>query len=92
MTSNINVLNIGTGCGFPILELAERMGKTCMLYGLDPSADTVEMITAKKKLKEIVVAKIVSGLAKEIPFRYEYFGLITSNNGLVYVSVLSSRV
>ena len=82
MKSNINVLDIGSGGGFPMLELAERMGKTCMIYGLDPSADAVEMITAKKKLKEVVFAKIVKGVAEEIPFPDEYFGLITSNNGL----------
>jgi ubiquinone/menaquinone biosynthesis C-methylase UbiE len=82
MKSHMNVLDIGSGGGFPMLELAERMGKTCMIYGLDPSAEAIEMITAKKRHKDIVFAKIVKGVAEEIPFPDEYFGLITSNNGL----------
>jgi arsenite methyltransferase len=82
MKTHINVLDIGSGSGFPMLELAERLGKTCMVYGLDPSADAIKMITAKKEHKEIVFAKIVKGFAEEIPFPDEYFGLIVSNNGL----------
>ena len=82
MKSHINVLDIGSGSGFPMLELAERMGKTCMLYGLDPAEDAIAMITAKKTAKGIEYAKIVKGVAEEIPFPDDYFGLIVSNNGL----------
>lgn len=82
MKSHINVLDIGSGGGFPMLELAERMGKSCMVYGLDPLQDSIEMITAKKRLRGIEYAKIVKGVAEEIPFPDAYFGLIVSNNGL----------
>jgi arsenite methyltransferase len=82
MRSNINVLDIGSGGGFPMLELAGRMGKTCMVYGLDPSDDAISLMTAKKELKGIEFAKIVRGVAEAIPFPDEYFGLIVSNNGL----------
>jgi arsenite methyltransferase len=82
MRSHINVLDIGSGSGFPMLELAERMGKTCMVYGLDPSGDAISMIMAKKEARSIEYAKIIRGFAEEIPFPDEYFGLIVSNNGL----------
>jgi len=82
MKPNINVLDIGSGGGFPMLELAERMGKTCMVYGLDPTTESIEMITAKKLGKGIEYAKIVRGVAEAIPFPDGYFGLIVSNNGL----------
>ena len=82
MRTHINVLDIGSGGGFPMLELAERMGKTCMVYGLDPSDDSISMITAKKDIKGIEFAKIIRGVAEEIPFPDMYFGLIVSNNGL----------
>jgi arsenite methyltransferase len=82
MKTHINVLDIGSGSGFPMLELAERMGRTCMVYGLDPSADAIAMITEKKNARGIEFAKIVRGYAEEIPFPDEYFGLIVSNNGL----------
>jgi len=86
MKSHINVLDIGSGSGFPMLELAERMGKTCMVYGLDPSEDAIKMITVKKEGRGIELAKIVKGVAEEIPFPDEYFGLIVSNNGMNNVS------
>jgi arsenite methyltransferase len=82
MKTNVNVLDIGSGSGFPMLELAARMGRTCMVYGLDPSADSIGMITAKKEAKGIERAKIIQGVAEDIPFPDEYFGLIVSNNGL----------
>ena len=82
MRSGINVLDIGSGSGFPMLELAERMGSTCMVYGLDPSGESIGMITAKKEAKDIGLAKIVRGVAEDMPFPDEYFGLIVSNNGL----------
>ncbi|MCX6268517.1 MAG: methyltransferase domain-containing protein [Bacteroidetes bacterium] len=82
MKTHINVLDLGSGSGFPMLELAERMGKTCMVYGLDPSEEAIKMITSKKRSKGIEFAKIVKGIAEEIPFPDEYFGLIVSNNGL----------
>jgi len=82
MRSHINVLDIGSGSGFPMLELAERLGKTSMVYGLDPSQDAIDMITTKKELKGIFNARIIQGVAEEIPFPDEYFGLIVANNGL----------
>ena len=82
MRSGINVLDIGSGSGFPMLELAERLGKSCMVYGLDPSEDSVAMISKKKELRGIELAKIVRGVAEDIPFPDDYFGLIVSNNGL----------
>ncbi|MFZ4521875.1 MAG: class I SAM-dependent methyltransferase [Bacteroidales bacterium] len=86
MKTLMNVLDIGSGSGFPMLELAERMGKKCMVYGLDPSEEAIRMITAKKEARGIVFAKIVKGIAEEIPFPDQYFGLIVSNNGLNNVS------
>ncbi|MBN1577163.1 MAG: hypothetical protein JW913_11460 [Chitinispirillaceae bacterium] len=33
---NITALDIGFGCGFPLIELAMRLGPTCTVYGIDP--------------------------------------------------------
>jgi arsenite methyltransferase len=79
---DINVLDIGAGGGFPMLELAERFGESCQIYGLDPSEDAFSMITEKIRLKEIRNASIIRGFAEEIPFEDGFFGLITANNGL----------
>ena len=33
---NLTVLDIGSGAGFPLLELAERLGPSAKLCGIDP--------------------------------------------------------
>ena len=82
LASGINILDIGSGGGFPMIELAERFGESCHVYGLDPTEDTNRMIMEKIRLKEIRNASIIKGVAENIPFENEFFGLITSNNGL----------
>jgi len=82
MKSGMNVLDIGSGGGFPMFEIAERLGKSCMVYGLDPSEDSIAMITVKKEVKPVDNARIIKGFAEEMPFPDEYFNLIVSNNGI----------
>lgn len=82
----INILDIGSGSGFPMLEVAERYGLSCMVYGLDPSMDAIEMINSKKEAKGIINARILKGVAEDIPFPDKYFELVISNNGLNNVS------
>ena len=33
---NLRVLDVGCSTGFPLLELAQRLGPTCAVVGLDP--------------------------------------------------------
>jgi len=82
MKPGMNVLDIGSGSGFPMLEIAGRLGKSGMVYGLDPSGDSVAMINSKKEARNIDNARIIKGSAEEIPFPDEYFNLIVSNNGI----------
>ena len=46
---NLIVVDIGSGAGFPLMELAERLGKSCKLYGIDPWANA--NCRARKKIK-----------------------------------------
>jgi arsenite methyltransferase len=78
----IKVLDIGSGAGFPLLEIAERFGKTVSVYGIDPSPESLGMISEKIKLKGISNAFIQKGVAEDLPFPDQFFGLIVSNNGL----------
>ena len=32
----MTVLDVGFGTGFPLLELAQRLGKSATIYGIDP--------------------------------------------------------
>jgi arsenite methyltransferase len=78
----MNVLDIGSGGGFPMLELAERLGPGSHVYGIDPSDDAMAMITEKIRLKGISNATLVGGVAEALPFENEFFDLCISNNGL----------
>ena len=82
LVKGINILDIGSGAGFPLLEIAERAGKTVAVYGIDPSADSINMISKKIELKGISNAFITRGVAEELPFPDYFFGLIVANNGI----------
>ena len=43
----ICALDVGCGLGFPLLELAQRLGSSCHVYGLDPWAKAVERVRLK---------------------------------------------
>jgi ubiquinone/menaquinone biosynthesis C-methylase UbiE len=79
---NIRVLDIGCGGGFPMLELAGRLGKGSEVHGLDPSDDALEMLNSKIKLKGAANAFAVKGVGESVPFDNNYFDLVISNNGL----------
>jgi arsenite methyltransferase len=80
--SGINILDIGSGAGFPMLEIAERLGNSSKVFGIDPSDVAKNIITNKIRLKGIQNAQIIQGRAEELYFEDGFFGLITSNNGL----------
>jgi ubiquinone/menaquinone biosynthesis C-methylase UbiE len=82
MLPEINILDIGSGGGFPLIELAERFGESCQVHGIDPSEETNMMIREKIRLKEIRNVSIIQGVAENMPFKDNFFGLIASNNGL----------
>jgi arsenite methyltransferase len=82
LVPGIKILDIGSGSGFPMLEVAERAGKTSFVYGIDPSEDSIGMITEKIRLKGISNASVIRGIAEELPFPDCTFSLIVANNGL----------
>lgn len=82
LKKGINILDFGSGAGFPMLEIAERAGKTVSVYGIDPSDDSIKMISAKIEMKGIMNAFIRKGVAEELPYQDGYFGLIVANNGI----------
>ncbi len=83
---NMKILDIGSGGGFPMLEIAERAGTTCQVWGIDPSEDAVGMIRNKIALKKIPNAEIIKTTAEILPFPDKHFHLVVANNGLNNVS------
>lgn len=79
---NITVLDIGSGTGFPLTEIAMRLGNSCKVYGIDPWATAIKRIQEKIDFYEIRNVEMVNGFAENIPLKNNSINLITSNNGL----------
>ena len=79
---NITALDIGSGLGFPLLEVAMRLGNTCKVYGIDPWKAAVERIKTKIRIYGVTNVGIITGVAEKIPLPDNSVDLIFSNNGL----------
>ena len=82
----IAALDIGCGTGFPLLELAGRLGESCHVTGLDPWEAAIARIRMKIRTTGIGNVTVVPGIAEQMPFADASFDLIASNNGINNVS------
>jgi len=78
----LNILDIGSGSGFPIIELSERLGDTCKLYGLDPWSNANKRAIKKINAYKVPNVEIIEGDAEHIPFENAHFDLVISNLGI----------
>lgn len=79
---NMNVLDIGCGTGFPLIELANRLGSSCHVFGVDPWTSALKRIQLKTKIQNLSNVTIINGKAENLPFEDEFFSMIVSNNGI----------
>jgi arsenite methyltransferase len=88
MKKNIKVLDIGCGMGFPVLELAQRLGDSSVICAVDPWENALERVRLKMKMYQIMNVELFNAVAEKMPFENNYFDLIISNNGLNNVNNL----
>lgn len=79
---NITVIDIGSGAGFPLLELAERLGSSCKVYGIDPWTNANNRARQKMLDYGITNVEIIEASAAQIPFDDNSIDLIVSNLGI----------
>jgi arsenite methyltransferase len=79
---NLTVLDLGSGTGFPLLELAGRLGNSCKLYGIDPWANANQRAREKITNYGLTNVEIIESSAEQIPFADQSVDLIVSNLGL----------
>ena len=79
---NLNILDIGCGAGFPLLEIAARFGQSCQCTGLDVWKNGNYRTAKKIKNYNLGNVTIVEGSAENMPFANNNFDLIVSNLGL----------
>jgi len=83
---NIAAIDIGFGTGFPLTEIALRLGESCTVYGIDPWVDAIARAKMKIEYYRISNIKIFEGVAESIPLADKSVELIVSNNGINNVS------
>lgn len=84
--NNISALDIAFGTGFPLTELALRLGNSSIVYGIDPWKDAIDRVNKKIKYYRIKNIKIIEGYAESIPLGDNSIDLVSSNNGINNVS------
>ena len=82
LRKGIKALDIGFGAGFPLTELAMRLGNTCTVYGIDPWAAAIKRTRKKLAIYGIENVEIIEGVAESIPLPSDSIDLIVSNNGI----------
>lgn len=86
---NITAIDIGFGLGFPLLEVAMRLGNTSKVYGIDPWLKAIERTHKKIHHYGITNVEIITGEAENIPLPDNSVDLIFSNNGINNVNNLN---
>src|SRR5512134_3274534 len=86
------VLDVGCGTGFPLLELAHRLGPRARLVGLDPWAAVLGRAQAKRRAQAVANVVLVRGVAERLPLRDAVVDLVVSNNGLNNVQDLRTAL
>jgi arsenite methyltransferase len=77
----IRVLDVGSGCGFPLIEVAQRAGLHSQVFGVDPWTAGLERIRRKMALLGLKNVQAIQCTAEDLPFEAEFFDVVISNNG-----------
>ncbi len=78
----IKVLDVGFGSGFPLLELAQRLGDSSTVFGIDPLKAAHERTQYKMDVLKIKNIQLIEGDASSMFFPENTFDLIVSNLGI----------
>lgn len=92
LKQGIKALDIGFGTGFPLTELAMRLGNSSKIYGIDPWKAAIERARQKFEVYGIKNIETIAGVAERLPFKDQYLDLIISNNGINNVNDLNKVI
>lgn len=79
---DIDVLDIGCGGGFPLIELANVHGQSCRFVGIDLWTGALRRAHSRVDFQKLSNVQLVEGDASALPFANSRFDLITSNLGI----------
>lgn len=78
----IRALDLGCGAGFPLLELADRLGPSSTVHGIDSWAEAVTRARPKAQVRGTSNVHLSCADAVEMPYEDGFFDLIVSNVGV----------
>lgn len=82
LASNLNVLDIGCGNGFPSYELAHVLGDTCQITGVDIWTQALDRARTKNEVYGLSNISFIETDASAMPFEDKSYDLIVSNLGI----------
>jgi SAM-dependent methyltransferase len=82
LRAGVTALDVGCGTGFPLVELAERLGRTSRAHGVDPWIDALARVRAKLAARGVENVTLHEGRAEQLPLPDASVDLVVSNNGL----------
>jgi ubiquinone/menaquinone biosynthesis C-methylase UbiE len=82
LTGVTNVLDAGCGTGFPLIELAERLGDAAHVHGVDPWTAGLARTGEKVRVRQTPNVTLHECSAVSLPFPNATFDLIVSNLGI----------
>jgi len=88
LRAGMSVLDVGCGTGFPLLELAERLGPGARLHGVDPWVQGMERLRRKVAAWGLATVTLHLGPVETLELAPASIDLVVSNNGLNNVADL----
>jgi len=82
MMPRANIVDIGFGTGFPLIELSQRFGDKAKIYGIDIWKEGINRAKEKIKTLEITNIEILEESATKINIGDQQIDLVTSNLGV----------
>jgi ubiquinone/menaquinone biosynthesis C-methylase UbiE len=76
------LLDVGCGAGFPLIELAARIGPAGQCFGIDPWPAAVSRAREKAAAWGLTQVTVEQAAAESLPFADQLFDVIISNNGM----------
>lgn len=82
LRSNSTIVDLGSGAGFPLTELAGRMGNSCKLFGVDPWVNATKRATQKIRNYGYSNIELIPSSAEKLPFADSAIDMMVSNLGI----------